>query len=90
MCLPPLPEEGRASEDEEAEDSASSVAMAHSEDEETEDVTRKRSRASEELEGTADSSPPVPPPPEEPVSAVPLRAVLPARTIKKPRVGSAW
>ena len=64
--------------------------MAHSEDEETEDGTRKRSRASEDLEGTADSSPSAPPPPEEPLNAVPLRVMPPAKTTKKPRLDSAW
>ena len=79
-----------ALEDEEADDSASSVAMAHYEDEEVEDGTGKRSRTSEDLEGTANSSPSAPPPPEEPLNMVPLQVMPPVKTTKKPRLDTAW
>ena len=79
-----------APEDEEADDSHTCVATAHSEDEEVEDGTRKRNRASEELEETADSSSSAPPLLEKPLNAVPLRSAPPARTTKKPRLDAVW
>ena len=83
-------ENSMVSELEEAEDSAPSASVVPSEDEETEDVTRKRSRASEDLKGTADSNPSAPPPPEEPLNAVTLRVMPPSKTTKKPRLDTAW
>ena len=66
MCYPPLPEGGVEPEDEEADDSHSSIPSAHSDGEEAEIDTRKRSHASEELGETGDSSSAAPPPPKKP------------------------
>ena len=90
MCFPPLAEGGVEPEDEEAENSHSSVPSAHSEGEEAEVDTRKRSRASDELGETGDSSSTALPSAKKPLNVAPLRSAPPAPTTKKPSLTLAW